>query len=109
MRGAGSIDVWKRSSAASFPKQVQVVRPKIDGGRIGTREAECNVKRLSSVADAVAVNARTISRKGIHALFPNLAGRCRRAVPLLEFPHTSRTNAVRIGSSRFGWGIWRVM
>ncbi|OAI28069.1 hypothetical protein A1351_12335 [Methylosinus sp. R-45379] len=31
MRGAGSIDVWKRSSAASFPKQVQVVMPKIDG------------------------------------------------------------------------------
>jgi hypothetical protein len=31
VRGAGSIDVWKRSSAALFPKQVQVVMPKIDG------------------------------------------------------------------------------
>ena len=30
LRGAGSIDVCRRSSAASFPKQGQVVRPKID-------------------------------------------------------------------------------
>ncbi len=35
-RGAGSIDVWKRSSAASFPKQVHVVRPKIDARGIVT-------------------------------------------------------------------------
>jgi hypothetical protein len=64
MRGAGSIDVWERSSAASFPKQVQVVRPKIDGRRIGTRKAECNVKPLASVADALVLNAETISLQG---------------------------------------------
>jgi hypothetical protein len=43
IRGAGSIDVWKRSSAASFPKQVQVVRPKIDARVILTRKAGCNM------------------------------------------------------------------
>ena len=64
MRGAGSIDVWKRSSAASFPKQVQVVRPKIDEARIGARKAECNVQPLASVAESLAVNAETISRRG---------------------------------------------
>ncbi len=44
MRGAESIDVWKRSSAALSPKQVQVVRPKIDERAIVTRDANCNGK-----------------------------------------------------------------
>ena len=44
MRGAGSIDVWKRSSAALSPKQVQVVRPKIDDQAIVMRAADCNVE-----------------------------------------------------------------
>jgi hypothetical protein len=56
-----SIDVWKRSSAASFPKQVQVVRPKIDGGRIETRKAERNAKPPASAPDVLALNAETIS------------------------------------------------
>jgi len=63
MRGAGSIDVWKRSSAASFPKQVQVVRPKIDRQKIGTRKAECNAKPAASVPDALALNAEAVSRR----------------------------------------------
>ncbi len=63
MRGAGSIDVWKRSSAASFPKQVQVVRPKIDRRKIETRKAECNAKPPASVPDALALNAEAVSRR----------------------------------------------
>jgi hypothetical protein len=82
MRGAGSIDVWKRSSAASFPKQVQVVRPKIDGGRIGTRKAECNVKPLASVAAALAVNGGDLAA-GLDARYPTLLGR--RAIVLSRF------------------------
>ena len=102
MRGAGSIDVWKRSSAASFPKQVQVVRPKIDRQKIGTRKAECNAKPPASVPDALALNPEAVSRRKNYSLFPNLAGRCHRSVPLLEFPRTSRTNVIRIGAPRFG-------
>jgi len=45
------------------------------------------------------------SRGGIHALFLNLAGHLHLAVPLLEFPHASRTNIVRIKVAQFGRGI----
>ena len=62
-RGAGSIDVWKRSSAASFPKQVQVVRPKIDRREIETRKAECNGKPPASVPAALALNPEAVSRR----------------------------------------------
>ena len=37
--------------------------------------------------------------------FSNLAGRPRLAVPLLEYPHASRTNTARIRVARFGRGI----
>ena len=83
MRGGGSIDVWKRSSAASFPKQVQVVRPKIDRRRIGARKAECNGKPLASAADAVAVNAETISGRAPRPLTHQHV----RKTSLIRFPH----------------------
>ena len=60
IRGARSIDVWKRSSAASFPKQVQVVRPKIDARHIVTWETDCNASLSVPVAQRSTHSGRTI-------------------------------------------------
>jgi hypothetical protein len=51
IRETGSIDVWKSSSAASFPKQVQVVRPKIDARGILTPETDCKAKTRKRIMD----------------------------------------------------------
>lgn len=67
MRGAKSIDVWERSSAASFPKQVQVVTPKIDEPKIATRDADrnedtrarnCHQTSIRSTSSSVTSSAR---------------------------------------------------
>jgi hypothetical protein len=41
-----SLDVWKRSSAASLPKQAQGRQADIDARAIVTREMDCNAKKL---------------------------------------------------------------
>jgi hypothetical protein len=56
----------------------------------------------SRVTHALALHAETFSKNAIHALFQNLAGRRRPAVPFLENLYTSGTNNVRIGVPRFG-------